>query len=304
MNTQPIGLTVPQARHHFADVNGKRLHYVTAGDVGSPVLLVHGFPESWWAFRGLIPALAARHRVIAVDLRGFGDSAAADPGDTSATIAKDLHVLVGELGMGAVHLVAQDISGTAAFRLAASNPGDVLSFTGVETGFAGFGIEALANVAKGGAWYIGLLATQGVAETFLAGREEALIGKFIMPFATVVKDAATPRDVAEFARGYARPGGWSGARVLYGSMLKEGSEIQELAKATAPTLQALAVERAGRSSTRDALMAMDAFVVRHETISNVGHYIAQEAPDALAGALAAFFADVDAGASAGKVCAA
>ena len=58
-----------------AHVNGTELHYVTAGNEGSPVLLVHGFPESWWTFRKLIPLLSEHHRVVAVDLRGFGDSA-------------------------------------------------------------------------------------------------------------------------------------------------------------------------------------------------------------------------------------
>ena len=60
--------------HHHAKVNGTQLHYVSAGTTGSPVLLVHGFPETWWAFHKLIPLLARKHRVFAIDLRGFGDS--------------------------------------------------------------------------------------------------------------------------------------------------------------------------------------------------------------------------------------
>ena len=60
--------------HHCAKVNGTELHYVAAGtEEGTPVLLVHGFPETWWTFRKLIPLLAASHRIYAVDLRGFGE---------------------------------------------------------------------------------------------------------------------------------------------------------------------------------------------------------------------------------------
>src|SRR4051794_31750394 len=80
--------------HHTAAVNGTELHYVAAGGSGSPVLLVHGFPESWWAFHKLVPLLARHHRVFAVDLRGFGDSAVADADFTSATAAEDLHRLI------------------------------------------------------------------------------------------------------------------------------------------------------------------------------------------------------------------
>ena len=59
--------------HHRVEVNGTTLHYVAAGTDGPPVLLAHGFPESWWTFHKVIPLLARRHRVFAVDLRRFRD---------------------------------------------------------------------------------------------------------------------------------------------------------------------------------------------------------------------------------------
>src|ERR1700726_1177135 len=113
--------------HHHAEVNGPTLHYVAAGTEGTPVVLVHGFPETWWAFRKLIPLLAPKHRVFAVDLRGFGDSGN-EPGEyDSTTSAEDLHLLIGQLDAGPVHLTGQDISGATVFRLAATHPQDVLS---------------------------------------------------------------------------------------------------------------------------------------------------------------------------------
>ena len=87
----PAGATIPGATHHRADVNGAQLHFVSAGSTGSPILLVHGWPETWWAFHKVIPMLAATHRVFAVDLRGFGDSSTAD-GSYDAVIAnQSLH---------------------------------------------------------------------------------------------------------------------------------------------------------------------------------------------------------------------
>ncbi len=292
MNVQPTGLTIPSVSHRRANVNGADLHYVAAGDAGTPVLLVHGFPESWWAFHGLIPLLARAHRVIAVDLRGFGDSSPAASDDTSSTVADDLHALIAHLGLGPVHLLAQDISGAAALRLAVSHPGDLLSLIGVETGFAGYGLEVLADVGRGGAWYIGPLVTPHVPETFFAGREATLIGQFIMPFAVADQSAVTEGDVAEFARGYARPDGWSGAKALYGSMVKEGSELRALVAANNIGLPALAVDRAGSSFTLDALGAVHRGTVRHAQIADVGHYIAQEGPAKLAEALTLFLAEV------------
>jgi pimeloyl-ACP methyl ester carboxylesterase len=127
-------------RHHRVQVNGATLHYVSAGSSGSPIWLVHGFPETWWAYHKLIPFLAAEHRVFAVDLRGFGDSSN-DEGDyDSKTSAQDLHQLIAHLNVGPVHLTGHDISGATVFRLAATHPDDVLSLTAIEMGPPGLGL--------------------------------------------------------------------------------------------------------------------------------------------------------------------
>src|ERR1700733_10362707 len=127
--------------HHYAKVNRTKLHYVAAGTKGTPVLLVHGFPETWWTFRKIIPLLAASHRVYAVDLRGFGDSDNRPGAYDSKTSAEDLHLLIEQLKVGPVHLTGQDISGATVFRLATSHPEDVLSFTAIEMGLRGLGLE-------------------------------------------------------------------------------------------------------------------------------------------------------------------
>ena len=116
MRIQPKGATLPGITHHRAEVNGMKLHYVSAGTSGSPILLVHGFPETWWTFHKLIPLLAEKHRVFAVDLRGFGDSDNGPGEYDSATSAEDLHQLVVQLNVGPVRLTGQDISGTVTFR--------------------------------------------------------------------------------------------------------------------------------------------------------------------------------------------
>src|ERR1700753_1314137 len=215
MTTQPDAATIPGAPHRSVDVNGTTLHYVRAGTEGSPILLVHGFPETWWAFHKVIPGLARGHQVVAVDLRGFGDSANGPGRYDSATAAEDLHQLIRHLGLGPVHLTGQDISGGTVFRLAAAHPEDVLSFTGIEMGLAGFGLEALADVTHGGSWHIGVLAAPGVPDLLLAGREREFLSQLVFPALTVVPGAITGADIGEFARTYARPGGWRGASGLY-----------------------------------------------------------------------------------------
>ena len=78
-------------------------------------------------------------------------------------MAEDLHQLIQALGLGAVHLAGQDIAGGTLFRFAATHPADVASFTGIEMGLAGFGLESLGDITHGGSWHVGVLAAPGVA---------------------------------------------------------------------------------------------------------------------------------------------
>jgi pimeloyl-ACP methyl ester carboxylesterase len=274
--------------HHRARVNGTTLHYAAAGTTGSPVLLVHGFPETWRAFRELIPLLAARHRVFAVDLRGFGDSEVAPDDYTSAVAAEDLHQLIAHLGAGPVHLTGQDISGTTVFRLAATHPEDVLSLTGIETGLAGFGLERLADVTHGGAWHVGVLAAPGIPDLLLAGRERQFLGQYAFPSMAAAPDAIAAADIEDFARTYARPGGWRGAAGLYRSMLREGPEIQSLARSPGLHVPVLAVGARGGSFTADGMSQAAAADISSVRLEGVGHYVAMEAPEDLAQALLGF----------------
>lgn len=279
--------------HHRAAVNGTELHHVRAGEHGSPVLLVHGFPESWWAFHRLLPLLAERHRVVAVDLRGFGDSAPAGDGHDSATAAADLGALVEHLGLGPVHLLGQDVSGPATYRLAASRPELVRSYTGIETGLPGFGLEQLADVTHGGAWHIGVLAAPGIPELLLAGRERAFLEEYAIPSLNATPGAFSGADFDELARGYAREGGFRGAAGLYRSLLAEGEEIRALAARGPLRMPVLAVG-GGSGAFTAATLRQVADDVTAATLEGVGHYVAMEAPERLAAELLAFFGDADA----------
>jgi pimeloyl-ACP methyl ester carboxylesterase len=277
--------------HHRASVNGTELHYVRAGTAGSPVLLVHGFPESWLVFRKLIPLLSERHQVFAVDLRGFGDSAIAGGEPGSATSAEDLTELIARLDLGPVHLTGQDISGPATFRVAATRPELVRSYTAIETGLPGFGLEMLADVTHGGSWHIGVLAAPGIPEMLLAGRERAFIAEYAIPSLCATPGAFTDEDIDELTRCYSRPGGFDGAAGLYRSMLREADEIRELA-AQMLGMPVLAVG-GGSGEFTPATLRQVAADVSAVSIDRIGHYAAMEAPERLADALLSFYEKVD-----------
>ncbi len=292
MHTPHSGATLTGIQHHQAEVNGTMLHYVSAGTSGSPILLVHGFPETWWAFHKLIPLLATKHRVFAVDLRGFGDSANGQGDYDSKTSAQDLHQLIAHLDVGPIHLTGQDISGATVFRLAATHPEDVLSLTAIEMGLAGFGLEGFADVTHGGAWYIGFLAAPGVPEMLLAGREREFLTKVAYPAMCAVPNAVTVTDVEEFVRTYSRPNGWRGAVGLYQSMLQVGPEIQALAQSHKVNAPVLTIGAGGGTFTANTMAAV-ATTVRSVLLDGVGHYAAMEAPKLIAQAIAEFIEGID-----------
>ncbi|UPK42644.1 alpha/beta fold hydrolase [Paenibacillus pabuli] len=289
MTINKVAATLAGISHHYTDVNGTKLHYVSAGTSGPPVLLVHGFPETWWTFRKVIPLLAKNHRVFAVDLRGFGDSDNGPGIYDSKTSAEDLHLLIKELNVGPVHITGQDISGATIFRLAVAHPEDVLSFTAIEMGLPGFGLEQLADVTNGGTWYIGVLATPNIPQMLLTGREQQFLEQFVFPIMSLIPEAITKADIEEFVRTYSRPDGWRGAAGLYQSMLREGQEIAALASAHKLCMPVLAIGAGGGEFTVATMSQVASGQIRSVSLDGVGHYAALEAPDKVANALLEFF---------------
>ncbi len=93
-----------EIRHHTVHANGIRQHFLEAGK-GAPVVLLHGFPETSFAWRFQIPELAKHYRVIAPDLRGYGETDKPSSGYDKRNMAKDLRALMTTLGIEKIALV-------------------------------------------------------------------------------------------------------------------------------------------------------------------------------------------------------
>src|SRR4029450_6307504 len=93
-----------------ANVNRTTLHYVRGG-VGPALILQHGFPQDWYAFRRIMPRLAANFTVVSVDMRGVGGSAVIADGYDAAMVAEDIRQLAAELDLGSIYFVGQDNGG-------------------------------------------------------------------------------------------------------------------------------------------------------------------------------------------------
>jgi pimeloyl-ACP methyl ester carboxylesterase len=115
---------VPGLTHRFVEVRGARLHVAEAGR-GDPVVLLHGFPQHWYAWRHVVPLLAGQYRLICPDWRGFGWSQATPHGYDTASRAADILALMDALGLARASLIAHDWGAQAAFLAALQAPGRV-----------------------------------------------------------------------------------------------------------------------------------------------------------------------------------
>ena len=105
--------------HHTASVNGIRMHYVIGGQ-GDPVVLLHGWPQTWYEWHKIMPALSKNYTVVAPDLRGLGDSSKPFAGYDGNTTAEDIYQLLSQLGLDQkIYLVGHDIGVQTAYSYAA-----------------------------------------------------------------------------------------------------------------------------------------------------------------------------------------
>jgi pimeloyl-ACP methyl ester carboxylesterase len=128
----------------------------------------------------------------------------------------------------------------------------------------------------------------------LTDREHAFIGQYAFPAMTRTPQAITAADVDEFVRGYARADGWRGAAGIFRSLLREGSEIRDLAGSPGLHVPVLAVGAAGGSFTATTMAQAASTTISSVQLDGVGHYVALEAPERLAEAILRFVDRVDA----------
>jgi len=182
----------------FARVNGVKLHYVRVG-AGPSVVLLHGWPQTWFAWRNTMERLCSRFTLIAPDLRGLGLSERTAAGYDKKTIAGDVRALIVQAARGRAHVVGHDMGGKAAFMLAHLHPEHVEKLVLVDCLIPGTeNMDAL----RGGAWHYGFHMAPDFPEMLTKGRERDYIAAQIRAWSHK-KDAVPDAAIAEFAKHYA-----------------------------------------------------------------------------------------------------
>lgn len=283
---EPAKATLPPgAQSAFGNVNGIRMHYVSAGE-GPLVLLLHGWPQTWFAWHGIIPRLASRYRVVAPDLRGSGLSELTPGGYDKQTIAEDLRGLIAHLGYENAHVVGHDMGGKAAYVLAHLHPQSVSKLVLADCLVPG---SENMDAASGGAWHYGFHMSADFPEMLTKGREREYIEAQIRAWCHI-KTAITAAAIDEYASHYARPGGMT-AGFNYYRALREDAAFAAPLRGTRLAMPVMAVTgRHGVGTKLAEALASEADPLVQVVIEESGHFVAEEAPDQFFAALDSFLA--------------
>jgi pimeloyl-ACP methyl ester carboxylesterase len=184
--------------HYKTTVNGILMHYVIGGK-GDAVVLLHGWPETWYEWRNIIPELIANnYTVIAPDMRGLGDSEKPQTGYDTKTLAEDIYQLVKKLGYSKIYLVAHDWGGPVAYSYAAAHPEDVRKMIILDTLLPGFGFEEAGSFSPNGIWHFSFHAVRDLPEKLIDGKEDIYLNWFYRW--TYNQSAITPEDREEYIK--------------------------------------------------------------------------------------------------------
>jgi pimeloyl-ACP methyl ester carboxylesterase len=263
----------PESR--FANVDGVRLHYLSAG-TGPPVVLLHGYAETSHMWRPLIARLANTRTVIAPDLRGAGESSTPAEGYTKTEMAQDIHALAHKLGYERLQIVGHDIGLMVAYAYAAQYPSEVDQIALMDAFLPGVGNWRDVWLMRD-LWHFHFYGKTPLA--LVHGRERIYFEHFWNDFAADPAHSVPERDRRIYAKAYARKGGMRAGFEYFRAFEKDAEDFARLAQKPL-TMPMLVLT--GEKASGDFLIQQGRLVatnVEGVVVRNSGHWLMEEAPD-------------------------
>lgn len=271
----------------FAEVNGTRLHYVTGGQ-GDPLVLLPGWPRTWYQFHKIMPLLARHYRVIAVDLRGMGGSGKPTAGYDKKTMARDVYELILALGHSEVNIAGEDIGSMVAYSFAANHPEATRKIALWEVGHPGEAFNELRMLPQEGLptapWWFAFNQIDQLPERLLEGRFRLLVDWLIDHQATD-REAFSEEARALYAAAYDTPDAIRAANGWYQAFGQDIADAKDYPVLTMPLLGLGGIYY----PFVPVLLEGKAADARYVEFKGAGHYLAEERPDDLVRELIAFF---------------
>jgi pimeloyl-ACP methyl ester carboxylesterase len=264
--------------------NGIKINAVTGGS-GPPVLLLHGWPETWWEWHRVMPLLAEQFCVVAIDLRGAGFSDCPQGGYDKATMARDAHEVMIGLGHDQYAVCGHDIGGMVAVPQVAMFREAVTHLAVLDVPLPGWS-EWEETTAR--LWHFGFHGNRDLPERLIQGREYDYIAAF-MAERFYDHSSFNSADIEIYARAMALPGRTRGGLEWYRTLAADHAAALEY-KAQSIEIPVLGLGGDQRFGAQMVPMLREfATNVTGGSIAQCSHYVADERPDDVAAALIAFF---------------
>ena len=272
------------AESRIAKIEGKKLHYLTAGE-GPPVILLHGYTQTSRMWRPLIDKLKGKFTLIAPDLPGIGDSDIPKNGSDMKTAAIRIHALATALGVTKPRVVGHDIGLMVAYAYAAQFPAEVEKLVVMDAFLPGVtGWEMAYNDPN--MWHFRF---HGPApEALVKGREKIYFAYFWNDLAADKRQSLSTADRNAYVAAYSRPGRMRAGWAYFAAWPETAKDFAEMAK-TKLTMPVLSI--AGQKASAPILSPQMKLVATNVTVldlKDTGHWLMEERPEETMKALMAF----------------
>lgn len=273
--------------HRFMTIDDVQMHYVIGGDGPQVMVLLHGWPESWFEYRQIMPALLPGRTVIAIDLPGLGDSTGTPSSMAKTVLARYVHELLDRLGYRTnVQVVAHDFGVSVAYPLAALYREQVAGLFLMDYGLLGKNLKFSA--IEGMYWHSSFNKLRPLAERLVTGRVEVFLRYFFDSMKTGDRANVSDAEMAEFTRVYSRD------QVLVAGFELYRHETQEEEENAEFQLDPLTIPV--RMITQDGLAGLVLEPLQDAApqattadVPGAGHFLVHEAPDAVLAEIDRFF---------------
>jgi pimeloyl-ACP methyl ester carboxylesterase len=286
--------------HHGAvKVNDVRLHYVEGGR-GPSLLLIPGWPESWYAWRRVMPALVASGRhVIAVDPPGMGDSDHPETGYELKSVAKDIHEFTVALNLtkdGPIDVAGHDIGSWISYAYASSYPKDIRRLVLFDAALPGLTISASAGIpdyeTNLKSWHFSFNRLNDLPEILVRGHEREYL-TWIFMNKTVKNWVITSDDLDEYVRVFTKPGAVRASFAYYRAAFSPEGLAQN--KEWAQQKLKMPILAVGSSNGVGDLLYKTlrpiATNVSGDIAEGCGHFVLEECPNVVSEHLIKFFSE-------------
>jgi len=277
---------LPGFSNNYTDVNGITIHYVSGGE-GKPLVLLPGWPQTWWAYHKVLPALAEKHHVIVVDIRGMGSSSTPGGGYEKKNMAKDILDLITFLGYSKVTIAGHDIGANVAFSFAANYPEHTTKLIMLDTPHPDEDMYKLPMLPVGMPvypWWVAFNQVKELPEVLLEGRY-AILQEWIFDLMLLDKSAISSFDKLVYAHHYNKKDNIRAGNAWYQAFAQDIEDLKSYNKINIPV--AAIGSMAGCEMLSYFLAKFSDSVVVKE-IENSMHFIMEENPQRVIEAILEF----------------